>query len=209
MNIYNGFFTKERTRSLLVALLLLGLSLVCQYYASGYSTRSATNYVGDFFLDHLPTINLNPVIVEGALFAIVFSLALIISKPKYLIFTLKSVALFIVIRSFFVSVTHLGIYPNQVVPDNGFLDQVYSALNLQAGYFFSAHTGLPILMALIMWKERFWRYLYLLASVLFGISVLLAHVHYSIDVFAAPFMVYSIFHLSCYLFAEDYKLITA
>jgi hypothetical protein len=117
------------------------------------------------------------------------------------------VAVFIALRAFFVAATHLGIYPDQIVPGNGFLDRIYVALDLQAGYFFSAHTGLPFLMALIFWDKRFWRCFYFILSGIFGIAVLLAHVHYSIDVFAAPFMTYSIFKLAEYLFKEDYKLI--
>lgn len=205
---YKDFFTKERIRSLSVAFLLLALALTFQYYASAYSTHNATHFVGDIFLDNLPVINMNAVIIEGALFVILVSLILILREPKYILFTLKAVAIFIAIRAFFVAVTHLGIYPDQVVPDsNGLLDRIYLALNLQAGYFFSAHTGLPFLMALIFWSKRFWRIIYFLLSAVFGVAVLLAHVHYSIDVFAAPFMTYSIFKLAEYLFSEDYKLI--
>jgi membrane-associated phospholipid phosphatase len=205
---YKDFFTKERVRSLCVALVLLALALTFQYYASAYSTRNANRFVGDIFLDNLPVVNMNGVIIEGALLLIVISMVLVLCKPKYLLFTLKAVAIFIAIRAFFVAVTHLGIYPDQIVPDsNGFLDRIYLALNLQAGYFFSAHTGLPFLLALIFWDKRFWRIFYFIVSAIMGISVLLAHVHYSIDVFAAPFMTYSIFKLAEYLFSDDYKLI--
>ena len=44
-------------------------------------------------------------------------------------------------------------------------------------------------------------------SVVFGIAVLFAHVHYTIDVLAAPYMAYGIFKMSQYFFAEDYKMI--
>jgi hypothetical protein len=95
-----------------------------------------------------------------------------------------------------------------VIPSSGFFDQIYVALNLQAGYFLSAHTGLPFLLGLIFWDEHLWRYLFFVISVLFGISVLFAHVHYSIDVFAAPFMTYSIFKMAEYLFSDEYRMIS-
>lgn len=206
---YKDFFTKERVRSLCVAFLLIVLALTFQYYSSVYSTRNSSQFVGDIFLDNLPVVNMNAVIIEGALLMIVLSAILLLREPKYILFTLKAVAIFIAIRAFFVAATHLGIYPDQIVPGNGFLDRIYVGLDLQAGYFFSAHTGLPFLIALVFWNKRFLRYFYFALSGIFGAAVLLAHVHYSIDVFAAPFMTYSIFKLSEYLFPEDRKLIDA
>lgn len=209
MEVYKGFFTKERTRSFLVALIILGLAIVFQFYASAYSSRVPSNSVPDLLLGLLPIINLNAIIVEGALGVIAGTIFLLLAKPKYLIFTLKAAAIFIATRAVFVSVTHLGIYPGQVGPDpTGFFDQIYTGLGLEAGFFFSGHTGLTFLMALIFWDEKFWRYVYIVLAIVFGISVLLAHVHYSIDVLAAPYITYSIFKMSQYFFAEDYKLIT-
>ena len=205
---YRVFFTPERLRSLLASVFFLALALVAQSFASSYSMRNSNQFVGDFFLEHLPIINLNLIIIEGAFCAILLTIILLFLKPSRLIFTLKAIAIFIATRAFMISITHLGVYPGQITPDpGGFLDSLYSALNLQAGYFFSAHTGLPILMALIFWDKKLWRYVFLALSVVFGISVLIAHVHYSIDVFAAPFMAYSIFKLAQYLFTEDYALI--
>ena len=206
---YRTFFTPARIRSLLVGVLFLALAFAAQSFASSYSMRNSGQFVGDFFLEHIPVIDLNFIIIECALFAIVFMALFVLSKPSSITFTMKAVAVFIATRAFMISVTHLGVYPGQIVPDPGFFDGIYSALNLQAGYFFSAHTGLPILMALIYWDEKFWRYVFLAFSLIFGISVLLAHVHYSIDVFASPFMTYSIFKLSQYLFSDDYELMNA
>lgn len=206
---YRSFFTKDRLRSLLVSLILLGLAIVFQFYASTYAGRVPSTAVPDLILDVLPIVNLNLIIVEGALVAIMGSILLLLAKPKYLIFALKAAAIFIATRAVFISLTHLGIYPGQTNPDNGFFDRMYTGLGLEAGFFFSGHTGLPFLMSLIFWKEKLWRYAYLALSVVFGISVLFAHVHYSIDVLAAPYITYSIFVMSRYFFKEDYALISA
>jgi membrane-associated phospholipid phosphatase len=204
---YKTFFTKERIRSLLFAFVLLGLAVVFQFYASAYSARVSSNFVHDLILDNIPIVNLNAIIIEGALGAIAFTILLLLAKPKYILFTLKATAIFIATRAVFVAVTHLGIYPGQVNPGQGFFDNIYTGLGLEAGFFFSGHTGLTLLMALIFWDEKFWRYVYILAAIVFGVSVLFAHVHYTIDVLAAPYMTYSIFKLSQYFFPEDYELI--
>jgi membrane-associated phospholipid phosphatase len=107
----------------------------------------------------------------------------------------------------FVSLTHVGIYPGNIDPGLGFFDGLYSYLNFQTGFFFSGHTGLPFFMALIFWDKFSARVVFLILSFVFAVAVLLAHIHYSIDVFAAPFMAYGIFKIACYLFPRDYELI--
>ena len=72
--------------------------------------------------------------------------------------------------------------------------------------FFSGHTGLPFLLALIFWENKKLRFLFLGFSVLFAVVVLLGHLHYSIDVFAAYFITYTIFHICKFLFKKDWQL---
>jgi hypothetical protein len=104
--------------------------------------------------------------------------------------------------------THIGVYPNAAMPDPGdFGFGFYRLTTYQGNLFFSGHTGFPFLMALILWNRKFWRRFFLVATIVFGAAVLLAHVHYSIDVFAAPFIVYGIFTIAARLFPKDYSLI--
>lgn len=208
---YKDLFVRKYLYSLGTGLGLLVVGFITDHfatlYALSYATRATSVYVGDLLLDNLPIINLNPIIVEGALWAMVLSTLLVLWNPRKILFTLKVVALFIIIRAFFISLTHIGIYPGQINPGLGYFDALYSYFNLETGYFFSGHTALPFLMALVFWENRIWRYTYLVLSVVFGISVLLAHVHYSIDVFAAPFMAYGIFEIARKLFPQEYKLL--
>lgn len=205
-------FRGERLSSLLTALTLLATAYVIEHFANAYafeySLRSTSNHVGDLILDNLQVINLNFIIIEGALTTIVLgTLFVVFLKPRYLIFTLKAIALFTAIRALFISLTHVGIYPDHIVPGHGLLDSIYMYLNFETGLFFSGHTGLPFLMALIFWQIPRVRYLFLAVSCVSGMAVLLAHVHYSIDVFAAPFMAYSIYRIARYLFPHDHALI--
>ncbi|MCX6787646.1 MAG: phosphatase PAP2-related protein [Candidatus Kaiserbacteria bacterium] len=205
-------FRRERLTSLLTALTLLAAAYVVEHfantYAFEYSLRSTSNHVGDLILDNLPVVNLNFIIIEGALTAIIFgTLFVVFLRPRYLLFTLKAIALFIMVRALFISLTHVGIYPDHIVPGYGLFDGIYQYLNFETGLFFSGHTGLPFLMALIFWQTPLARYFFLALSCIGGVAVLLAHIHYSIDVFAAPFMTYSIFRIALYLFPHDHALI--
>lgn len=208
---YRDFLKKDNLYSFLTALVMLGVAFafehVASVYAYSYLARPTSVYVGDILLDNLPVVNLNFIIIEGALSCIVLGTLFVFSKPRYILFTLKTVALFIATRAFFTSLTHIGIYPGAINPGAGFLDSIYIYLDFQTGFFFSGHTGLPFLMALIFWREPFPRAVLLSLSFVFAVAVLLAHVHYSIDVFAAPFMAYGIFAIAKKFFPRDYALI--
>src|SRR3989344_5297911 len=93
-----------------------------------------------------------------------------------------------------------------IPPGLGLFDAIYTYLNFQTGLFFSGHTGMPFLVALIFLNNKMVRYVLLSLSFIFAVAVLLAHIHYSIDVLAAPFMAYCIFKIAQYLFPRDYDL---
>lgn len=204
-------FRRERLPSLLGAFLLLGVSYVAEHfanvYAFDYSQRPTSNHVGDLILDNIPAIDLNFIIIEVAIATIVFgTLFVVYARPRHILFTLKAVALFIIVRAFFISLTHVGIHPDNIAPGLGLFDALYMYLNFQTGLFFSGHTGLPFLMALIFWEHFNARAVFVALSFIFGAAVLLAHTHYSIDVLAAPFMAYGIFNIARRFFPKDYEL---
>jgi hypothetical protein len=205
-----GFWTASRKRSLYVGILLLGLAIIINLYAGYYSSMqsAAARPVGDLFLDNLPVVNMDFLIVGGYIIVFwILTIVLLIFRPRYLLFGMKAIALFIIIRAFFTTLTHIGMYPESYLPsiqNTGF--SFYRLTNFEGSLFFSGHTGFPFLMALILWDSTFWRRFFLVATVVFGAAVLLAHVHYSIDVFAAPFIVYSIFVITTKLFPSDYAL---
>lgn len=207
---HKGFWTPRHKHSLYLTILLILLSSLIQMGAGRYSARTAvsSNFVGDIFLDNLPVVNLDFMIVQGALLFWIGSIFLLITRPKHLLLGVKAVALFMIFRSFFISLTHIGIYPDEIQLDPvGTGYGLYSLFTFQGNYFFSGHTGFPFLMSLIFWREKFWRRFFLFATVFFGATMLLAHVHYSIDVFAAPFITYGIFRIVGNLFPLDRALL--
>lgn len=209
--LHRQFWKKEQIVLLLQALALFVAALFVQRVAYQYvDGRAVTTYVGDLLLDNLPTVNLDIFIVQGALAATFLVAPLFLMKPRYLSFALKTLAIFIIARSFFISLTHLGVNLQQITLNTerigfGLYDILYNGKN---DFFFSGHVGATFLLALIFWKEKTWRYVFLAASVIFGISMILAHMHYSIDVFAAPFITYSIYAIARKIFSKDFSLIT-
>jgi len=194
---------KSFIASAVLSLLFLALSLFINYHAGVYANSSQSNSVSDILLDHLPIYNVDFIFFEGFSLLLISVLLIIIYKPRTIPFTLKSLSLFIFIRSIFITLTHLKEFPQRAFLDpNNIFQNVFT---FGGDLFFSAHTGLPFLMALLFWKDKRLRLLFLTASIFFGVSVLLGHLHYSIDVFAAYFITYSIYKITQSIFRKDYN----
>lgn len=187
--------------SLLEAILLFIVSVYITHVASRFAEVNASNHVEDIVLSNTPVYDFELLFVHGAIMLTLFVAALCFRFRETAPFLLKAVSLFIIVRALFVSMTHIGPYPSKLDLESRLLDFITSGNDL----FFSGHTGLPFLIALIFWNHFYVRVLFLVSSVLFGVVVLLSHLHYTIDVAAAFFITYSIFHIATKLFKRDYE----
>ncbi|MCX6763461.1 MAG: phosphatase PAP2-related protein [Candidatus Moranbacteria bacterium] len=194
---------KEFIGSIILGGLFLAISLIFNHFTSNYANSTNGAYVKDILLDNLPVFNVNWIMNEGVLFYAIFITFFIIIEPKRIPFILKSLALFVFIRSIFITLTHLGPAPSQTYLDP---NDLLADLNFGKDFFFSGHTGIPFLLALAFWKEKIVRYVSILAAIILGSSMILGHLHYSIDVLSAFFITYAIFCIAKKAFANDYKL---
>ncbi|MEI8337717.1 MAG: phosphatase PAP2-related protein [bacterium] len=204
---HKNTWNKEVLFSLGVGLIMFFIALVVQKAADIYVLSIKGTPVSDIILNNIPTFDIDSFIILSVLGLTFLAVVLFLAKPKYINFGIKSVALFIIVRAFFISLTHLGVNPHEVIfSPNSFGYSLYNFLyNSHNDFFFSGHTGIPFLLALIFWPEKKWRKIFFVISFIFGASVLLGHIHYSIDVFAAPFITYSIFELARITFPKDYE----
>lgn len=190
--------------SSLFAVLLLIASLIINYIAGNFATLNASNAVNDIILDNIPKINTDFMFIQGFFLFLLFVVFLLINEPRRIPFVFKSIALFVFVRSIFINLTHIGPFP-----DNDFLaisGDFMRKFTFGGDLFFSGHTGLPFLMALIFWNNLYLRVTFTLISITFGAAVLLGHLHYSIDVFAAFFITEGIYRIAEKIFAKDLKL---
>jgi len=185
-----------------IGLLFFVLSLVVNYFAGTYATARVSNSVKDILLDHLPQLDVKIIFIEGIIFFFFLVAVILFYKPQAIPFALKSLALFVFTRSFFIILTHLA--PSSHVEMSS-ANSIVSKFTFGGDLFFSGHTGLPFLMALIFWDDWRLRTAFILLSVMFAGAVLLGHLHYSIDVFAAFFITYTVFHLAAVFFIKDFK----
>lgn len=194
---YDGQFAA----STIIAAAMLIFSLIVNFYAGRFAQESASNYVTDVVLDNIPVFNVGWIFVYGALIFIIVLAALCLAKPRRVPFVLKSMAFFILIRSVFISLTHISPFPDAI--SINYASDVVKKFTFGGDLFFSWHTGAPFLMALVFHKNKRLKILFAATAVFFGTVVLLGHLHYSIDVLSAFFITYAIYEISKAIFKND------
>ena len=196
-----SFTDKKFIISTILSFVFLFIAIIINFYAGTYATERASLPVTDIILSNIRVFDVDGFFTYGPVFLIIFGTLLCLYHPKKIPFVVKSLALFVVIRSVFISLTHLGPFPTQNIIASG--GNILSKFTFGGDLFFSGHTGIPFLLALIFWQYKPLRYLFLADSLLMGTIVLLGHYHYSIDVLAAFFITYTIYHMALYLFKKD------
>ena len=196
-----SWFDRHVRFSIPLSFILFLLAIfVVQPLAIEYANEVATNPVGDIILSNIPVFNVGVYFVYGMFLLIASVTILCLLYPRRAAFTLHSLTLFVLIRSMFVSLTHVGGFTTEAVSNFG---PGITQMFFGADHFFSGHAGAPFLMALMYWHSPTLRYLFLAWSVFFSIIVLLGHLHYTIDVLAAYFITYGIYHFALWLFPKE------
>ncbi len=208
MQSYKTYFSnKTFLISFFGGLLLLVTSLIVQFYVSGYVNSLPTAPVTDLILSNIRAYDVSGIFIYGSVLLLFVGIFVALRRPQCIPFAMKSVALFTLIRSLFVILTHISAFPTKIAIDSSFFNHpVFTGIFTGNDLFFSGHTGLPFLLALIFWEYKNFRVIFLGFSALFAIVVLMGHIHYSIDVLSAFFITYGIFQICKFLFKREWNI---
>jgi tryptophan-rich sensory protein len=186
---------KNQKKKIAIALFFLIVAVVLYSLSGDYVTDHQGSVVSpDLILDHFGPYNLAFIFIWLFLAAAVIYFAYpMFVKPKELPYMVNMFSLFVVIRAGFIIFTHLRPpYDAVHVTFPWFLQ----FLNFSNDLFFSGHAGFPFLGFLIFREHhKGLSYFMLATSIILGITVLLMHVHYSIDVLSAYFITYGIYEI--------------
>jgi hypothetical protein len=171
--------------SLMKSICFLNVVLFINYHAAIIATKNSGPALNDLLFKYLPYVDTS-FVDKYVSYTISYTVAiLVIFYSRKAVLLLNSVSLLVLVRAFFINLTHLGV-PQGITPTTSFFTQ-------GGDLFFSGHTALPFLAALVFWEHRWLRYFFLAVSFFMALEVLLGRYHYSIDVFAAPFITYVVF----------------
>lgn len=190
--------------SLFGGMMMLAISIFVTLIMAAFNDKVQYLAVGDLILDQLPTYNLSLLFEFGVYLLPVFIFIYpVFFEPERLPFALKTYGLLYLVRACFMVLTHIGppvgFFYGDVLVSN---EDPLRTLMFRNDLFFSGHTAVPFLAYFLFKKHKVFRILMLATTLLMAITVLLMHVHYSVDVFAALFITYGIYSLSNGIFDQ-------
>ncbi len=147
-----------------------------------------------------PILNLfSPIDLTWLIFALIYlSLLLaiveLVKEPERFLLALQCYGLMVILRFIAMYLMPLEA-PSTLLPLNDPFVQLFGEGNiLEKDLFFSGHTATLFLLFLMI-KKRNLKIIFLIFTLIVGISVILQHVHYTIDVFVAPFFAYTSYRI--------------
>lgn len=190
--------------SMLAGILFFSLGYSINKLASIFHDSIDFEPVGDLILNFLPTYNLEYLFTWG-----IYALAVLIImypffvRPDVAPFMFKTFGILFLVRAGFIVLTHVGppegfFYDTRI----GFIDNPISNFLFRNDLFFSGHVSIPFLTFLILKESKYFKWLMFFGSLLMGITVLLMHIHYSIDVFSAFFITHGVYAISDKIFND-------
>ncbi|GJQ61992.1 MAG: hypothetical protein SCALA702_10450 [Melioribacteraceae bacterium] len=132
------------------------------------------------------------IVLYGILLVIVLYM---LPRPKILLFAAYGYGLLVAVRMATMFLLPLEAPPSIIPLEDPFIAIIGGGVTLQKDLFFSGHTGTSFFFFLIL-ENKLLKYIMLAVTIIIGSFVLLQHVHYSIDVFSAPFFTFAVFSIT-------------
>jgi hypothetical protein len=136
-----------------------------------------------------PAVNLTWVTFLMIYAGIIAGLMLLLRHPRRLLLVLQGYTVMALFRIAAMYLAPLEPPPGIIELRDPFVEFFGGGRTLTRDLFFSGHTSTMFLLFLIIPGRRL-RIAFACATILIGLCVVLQHVHYTVDVFAAPFFAY-------------------
>jgi len=180
---------KHHKRELLLTILFLALLLTGFIkFLNLIELRAGETFV-DPLLSIFRPIDLTWVIFILIYISLITAIISLARDPSNLLFALQSFIILGLLRTVALFLMPLNPPPGMLPLNDPFVQMFGQGEILTKDLFFSGHTSTLFLLFLTA-NGKVLKGIFLASAIIVGISVLLQHVHYSIDVFSAPFFSY-------------------
>lgn len=122
--------------------------------------------------------------------SIIVALSTLLKTPKRLLLAIQLYTLMVVVRIVAMYLLPLEPPTTMIILNDPLVESFGTGQTLTKDLFFSGHTATLFILFLVSERKNI-KALFLISTVAVAISVILQHVHYTIDVFAALFFTYA------------------
>lgn len=152
-----------------------------------------------------------PINLTWSTFAMIYGglltgLFIFIQKPKLLVQALLTYTILVLFRMMLMYSLPLDPPHDMISLVDPFVELFGTGATLDKDLFFSGHTSTMFMLFLLSYKPKM-KWIFLIGTILVGLSVILQHAHYTVDVLAAPFVAYAAYrialHIKNYSFNTD------
>ncbi len=192
MNWRDAFRRSKFKIEFTVTLVLLGLILIgLANFLNFVETRNGV-VLNDPLLNLFEPIEVTWLTFGLIYISLVVAIIAFIKNPELLVTAFQSYIVMTLLRITAMYLLPLN-PPQKMIPlGDPFVEYFGTGQLLTKDLFFSGHTATLFLLYLLV-NSKSLKIFFLVSTIIVGISVLVQHVHYTIDVFAAPFFAYCSF----------------
>ena len=192
---WKKFFKNKKSKvELLLTIVLLAVVLISFSQFLLFVEDRTGAILSDPILNLFSPIDLTWLIFALIYLSLLLAIVELVKEPERFLLALQCYGLMVILRLIAMYLMPLEA-PSTLLPLNDPFVQLFGEGNiLEKDLFFSGHTATLFLLFLMI-KKRNLKIIFLIFTLIVGISVILQHVHYTIDVFVAPFFAYTSYRI--------------
>jgi len=192
---WKSFFNIHRSRNefiitvILLAILMLSFSQFLQFIEKRKGV-----ILPDPLLNSFSPIDFTWLTFSLIYLSIIVFFISVIKEPDKILIALQAYGLMVIFRTIAMYLVPLEAPKTIILLNDPFVQLFGKGEILTKDLFFSGHTGTLFLLFLLS-ENKVLKAIFLISTTFVGAAVLLQHVHYSIDVFIAPFVAYASYRI--------------
>ena len=194
MNWKSFFNIKRNNNEFILTIILLAILMISFSQFLQFIEKRNGAVLPDPLLNIFSPIDLTWLTFSLIYLSIIVFLISIIKEPDKLLIAMQAYGLMVIFRTIAMYLVPLEPPETMLLLNDPFVQLFGKGEILTKDLFFSGHTATLFLLFLLTEKKTL-KFIFLISTFIVGISVLLQHVHYSIDVFVAPFVAYSSYRI--------------
>ncbi len=191
--------SRYKRYQMIIGTVIISIMIFSLQFFFAYIQKRKGAVLNDWLLAYIPAYN-----VSVLIFALIWGMALLIliraiNNPSIYITYCWTLIFVYTVRFVTLSVVALDPPPGMVPLVDPLSSAFYGNVTITKDLFFSGHTATMVQIFLCLEKRRD-KIIALIAAFAVACLLLVQHVHYTIDVLAAPVVVYLCYRLTRYLF---------